>query len=106
MSKSAAPRGLARFDSATAQAQALALALHGREVESLSASPLLDRAMPLVNHLPRRAREWVYSIGGMTEGIAKRDARDLDIEGIARWIAGLFPARNIPPPSSARRTVP
>jgi len=96
MSQNQSPRGIARFDSATAQAQALALALHGREVESLSASPLLDRAMPLVNHLPRRAREWVYSIGGMTEGIAKRDARDLDIEGIARWIAGLFPARNYP----------
>ena len=96
MSGNTSPRGLARFDSATAQAHALALALHGREVESLSGSPLLDRAMPLVNRLPRRAREWVYSIGGMPEGIAKRRARELDIEGIARWIAGLFPERNYP----------
>jgi hypothetical protein len=96
MSGDSSPRGLARFDSATAQAQALARALHGRDVLSLSGSPLLDRAMPLVNHLPRRAREWVYSIGGMTEGIAKHRARHLDVEGVARWIAGLFPERNYP----------
>jgi hypothetical protein len=49
--------------------------------------------MPLINLLPRRPREWVYSVGGMTEGIAKRAARDIDIEGISRWIAGLFPER-------------
>ena len=96
MSKSAAPRGLARFDSATAQAHALALALHNREVESLSGSPLLDHAMPFVNLLPRRAREWVYSIGGMTEGIAAGGARQLDVEAIARWLAGLFPGRRYP----------
>ena len=96
MSKSASPRGIARFDSATAQAHALALALDGGEVESLSGSPLLDRAMPLVNRLPRRAREWVYSIGGMTEGIAAGGARDLDVEAIARWLAGLFPGRRYP----------
>jgi len=96
MSGSASPRGIARFDSATAQAHALALALHDREVASLSGSPLLDHAMPLVNLLPRRAREWVYSIGGKTEGIAARDARRLDVEGIARWLAGLFPERRYP----------
>jgi hypothetical protein len=96
MSSSASPHGIARFDSATAQAQALALALHGREVRSLSASPLLDRAMPLVNRLPRRAREWVYAIGGMTEGIARRQVRSLDVEAIARWIVGLFPDRRYP----------
>lgn len=93
---SKSPRGIARFDSATAMAQALALALRGQEVDSLSQSPLLDRAMPYVNLLPTRAREWVYSIGGMTEGIAKREAGRIDVEGIAEWIGGLFPERCYP----------
>jgi hypothetical protein len=96
MSTNASPRGIARFDSATAQAHALALALNGSEVASLSGSPLLDRAMPLVNRLPRRAREWVYSIGGMSEGIAAGGARELDVAAIARWLAGLFPERRYP----------
>jgi hypothetical protein len=64
---SSSPRGIARFDSAAAMTQAIASFLHGRDVASLSGSPILDRAMPSVNRLPRRAREWVYSIGGMTK---------------------------------------
>ena len=51
------PPGIARFDSAAAMVQAVAAFLHGRDVASLSGSPLLDRTMPLVNYLPRRARE-------------------------------------------------
>lgn len=85
------PRGIARFDSAAGMTQALAAALRGEPFASPSQSPLLDAAMPAINALPRAAREWVYSIGGMTEGIGIGQARRLDVEQIAEWIASLYP---------------
>ncbi|WP_371884400.1 hypothetical protein [Caballeronia sp. S22] len=88
------PRGIARFDSAAGMAQALALCLRGEPFSSPSQSPLLDAVMPAINRLPQRAREWVYAVGGMSEGIAARQARTLDVEGIGEWIAGLYPQRS------------
>lgn len=85
------PRGIARFDSAAAMAQALAASLKGEPFSSPSQSPLLDASMPAINCLPRTAREWAYAIGGMTESIGPRQARRLDIEKIAEWVAGLYP---------------
>lgn len=87
------PRGFARFDSAAAMAQALGASLHGAPFDSPSQSPLLDRVMPVANLLPRRPREWCYELGGMSEGIRRRQARGLDVEGIAEWLAGLYPQR-------------
>ncbi|WP_248323604.1 hypothetical protein [Caballeronia sp. Sq4a] len=87
------PPGIARFDSAAGMVQALAASLHGERFTSPSQSPLFDSLMPALNQLPRRPREWAYSIGGMTEGIAPRAARKLDVEGIGEWIAGLYPQR-------------
>jgi hypothetical protein len=82
------PPGIARFDSAAAMVQAIGSFLHGRDVASLSGSPLLDRAMPMVNHLPVRLSEWVYSIGGMTEAVNRARVRKLDFDRIADWITG------------------
>jgi hypothetical protein len=90
------PPGIARFDSAAAMVQAVAAFLHGRDVASLSGSPLLDRTMPLVNYLPRRAREWVYSMGGMTEAVSRREVGKLNFNHIAEWITGLLPRRSYP----------
>jgi len=90
------PPGIARFDSAAAMVQAIAFFLHGREFDSPSQSPLLDRMMPLVNWLPKRPREWVYSVGGMTEAISRKQAGAVDVEGISKWITGLFPSRPFP----------
>lgn len=87
------PRGIARFDSAAGMAQALAACLHGERFSSPSQSPLLDSLMPPINLLPKRQREWVYTVGGMSEGIRERDAQGLDVEGISEWIAGLYPQR-------------
>jgi hypothetical protein len=87
------PRGIARFDSAAGMVQALAACLHGERFSSPSQSPLLDSLMPPINLLPGRAREWVYTVGGMSEGITARQARRLDVEGIDEWIAGLYPRR-------------
>ncbi|MFT0167678.1 hypothetical protein ACLKMY_01420 [Paraburkholderia mimosarum] len=85
------PPGIARFDSAAAMAQALASMLHGRRFSSPSQSPLLDRLMPAINAMPKRQREWAYILGGMSEGIDPHRARNLDIERIAQWLAGLYP---------------
>jgi hypothetical protein len=87
------PRGIARFDSAAGMVQALASSLHGERFSSRSQSPLLDGLMPPINLLPKRPREWVYTVGGMSEGITARQARRLDVEGIGGWIAGLYPQR-------------
>ncbi|WP_322030285.1 hypothetical protein [Paraburkholderia sp. J76] len=85
------PPGIARFDSAAAMAQALASLLHGRRFSSPSQSALLDRFMPAINALPKRQREWAYILGGMSEGIDPRRAKNLDVERIAQWIADLYP---------------
>ena len=103
-SQDGAPRGIARFDSAAAMAQAVGSFLHRRDVSTLSGSPLLDRTMPLVNRLPRRLREWAYSLGGMTEAVPRAAVRSIDVDRIAEWIVHLFPARLYPPPSLAHRT--
>jgi hypothetical protein len=87
------PRGVARFDSAAAMAQALAASLQGAPFTSPSQSPLLDRLMRVANVLPRRPREWCYEFGGMTEGIRRRQAARLDVENVAEWLAGLYPQR-------------
>jgi hypothetical protein len=90
------PPGIARFDSAAAMVQAIGFFLNGREFDSPSQSPLLDRMMPLVNWLPQKPREWVYSIGGMTEAVGRKHVGSIDVEGISRWITGLFPALPFP----------
>lgn len=93
---SGSPSGIARFDSATAMAQAVGAFLHGRDVASLSGSPLLDRTMHVVNRLPRRARELAYSVGGMTEAVAPGRVARLPFDAISEWITGLFPRRPYP----------
>jgi hypothetical protein len=94
--KAPSPPGIARFDSAAGMVKAVAAFLHGRDVASLSGSPVLDRAMPLVNCLPQRAREWVYSLGGMTEAVSRKEIDRLNFNHIADWITSLFPRRSYP----------
>jgi hypothetical protein len=93
---SRAPSGIARFDSAAAMAQATGAFLRGKDVASLSGVATSDRMMPIVNRLPRRLREWVYSVGGMTEAVNATDVQAVDVDGISRWITGRFPAGPYP----------
>ena len=90
------PRGIARFDSSAAMAQALAASLHGRPFASLSGSPLFDALMPALNQLPRSWREQLYSFGGMAECVGAAQVHRLDLERIAAWLAGLYPQRIYP----------
>ncbi|MFD1800947.1 hypothetical protein ACFSFZ_01850 [Mixta tenebrionis] len=90
------PRGIARYDSAVAMVTALSNALHQRPFSSPSQSPTLDRVLPALNLLPDRMREWSYAVGGMTEGVTLNQLQQLDIEGIARWIAARYPQQHYP----------
>lgn len=77
-------------------AQAIGSFLHGYDVASLSGSPMLDRAMPAVNQSPRHLREWVYSIGGMTEAVSRKKMRRIGFDRIAAWLTELMPAQSYP----------
>ncbi|WP_312241069.1 hypothetical protein [Pantoea sp.] len=90
------PKGIARFDSAAAMLVALASALHDRPFDSPSQSPALDHLLPALNKLPERLREWGYAVGGMAEGITQSRAGNLDIEGIAEWMANAYPQQRYP----------
>ncbi len=96
MKRARPPPGIAGFDSAAAMVQAIGAFLNDRDVATLSGSPLLDRAMPAINRLPQRMREWAYSVGGMTEAVSHAELESLDYSTIAGWIAGLLPQRSYP----------
>jgi hypothetical protein len=89
----AAPPGIARFDSAAGMARALGHFLHGREFTSLTGSAALDTLIRRINLLPRRPREWFYSVSGAIEALPQRRVPRLDLDRIAAWLAGLYPDR-------------
>lgn len=88
-----APRGIARFDSAAAMVQALAACLHGKPFSNPGQSAFVERAAPIVNALPGAMLGIAYPGGGAAEAIGPRSATRLDIERIASWLCGLYPAR-------------
>ncbi len=90
------PPGIARFDSAAAMVQAVGAFLNDRDVATLSGSPLLDWTMPAINRLPRRVREWAYSIGGFTEAVRRASLATLDYDAVASWVSGRLPRRPYP----------
>ncbi len=77
-------------------ARALGAFLNGKDFASLTGSPALDRLLPSVNLLPRRAREWFYAFSGMVEAIGRGRVDRLDLGRIAAWLVGLYPDRIYP----------
>lgn len=90
------PKGIARFDSATAMLMALAHTLHDKPFDDTDTSPMLNRLLPSLNRLPTRLRDWGYAVGGKAEGITESQAGELDIEGIAEWMVSEYPERDYP----------
>ncbi len=89
------PRGsnsVANFDSAAAMLKALGRFLHGKDFPALGlrkAAPVI----PLVNLLPRGARESVYRWSGWSEALPARRLGRVRSEAITRWVTSQYPMR-------------
>lgn len=85
---------VAEFDSASAFLRATANFLHGRDFPALGLTGparSLEYLVPLVNLLPQKARETVYSYGGWQEAHGPRKLAGFRSEDFAKWAAGLYP---------------
>lgn len=91
-----APPGIAKFDSATAMTLALARFLDGRDFAGLGQSNLLQIATRGGGLLPRRLRERVFATLGAREGLSPRRIGTVKTDGVAEWLAGLYPRRPYP----------
>jgi hypothetical protein len=92
-------RAVASFDSASTFLRVLARHLHGQDSPALGlgrAARAASRLLPAVNHLPRSAREVIYTWSGWSEAIPARRAGDVDTEVIARWACDQYPRRRYP----------
>lgn len=76
--------------------QALGRYLQGQDFPRIGASPLAAPFTPIVNALPRRWREALFSWGGWHEGISPDRAGLVRAEEIARWIVACYPQRSYP----------
>ncbi len=92
----AAPNFVADFDSATGMLRAASNVLHGRDFRAIGVSPVLEPLAVAANILPRRGREMVYAIGGVTETISPRRLDKVDAEKLSRWAVARYPARRYP----------
>jgi hypothetical protein len=88
--------GVATFDSSTAMLRALSRFLHGRDFPALGEPRYLEVGATIVNRLPARLRELVFSLGGSMEGLPPAATRSIDAEDIASWAARHYPAQPYP----------
>jgi hypothetical protein len=92
-------RAVASFDSASTFLRVLAQHLHGKDSPALGLGPaarVASRVLPVVNKMPRRARETLYTWSGWSEALPERRVGDVDAEAIAAWAAGQYPGRRYP----------
>jgi hypothetical protein len=92
-------RAVASFDSASTFLRVLARHLHGEASPVLGLGPAAratSRVLPLVNRLPGRAREALYTWSGWSEALPQRRVGDVDAEAVAAWAAGQYPDRRYP----------
>jgi hypothetical protein len=95
------PGYLANFDSTTAMLRATAAALRGEDFPMLGALP--RRALPLarvgttlVNALPAKVREGLYTRSGGSEAISPGELGGVSAEDLSRWAAGSYPRSSYP----------
>lgn len=92
-------RAVASFDSASTFHRVLAQHLHGSGSPALGLGPAaraVGRVLPLVNRLPRAAREFLYTYSGWSEAIRPGQAGSVDTEAVAEWVCGAYPRRSYP----------
>lgn len=92
-------RAVASFDSASTFHRVLAQHLHGSGSPALGLGPAaraVSRVLPLVNRLPRGARESLYIVSGWSEAIRPEQAGAVDTEAVAEWVAAAYPRGTYP----------
>jgi hypothetical protein len=92
-------RAVASFDSASTFHRVLAQHLHGSGSPALGLGPAaqaMGRVLPVVNHLPRAAREALYIWSGWSEALRPGQAGTVDTEAIAQWVCDAYPRRTYP----------
>jgi hypothetical protein len=94
-----AQRAVASFDSASSFLRVLAQHLHGSSSPALglgAAARATGGVLPLVNRLPSKAREALYTWSGWSEALAPRRVGDVDTDAIASWACSHYPRRRYP----------
>jgi hypothetical protein len=90
------PPGIAKFDSASAMAMALARFLEGRDFVGLGQSRLLQALVRHADWLPRPLRERTFAYMGAQEGIAPEKVERANMAQVAEWLTSLYPRRRYP----------
>ncbi|HET7570674.1 MAG TPA: hypothetical protein VFK96_08845 [Gammaproteobacteria bacterium] len=96
-----AERAVAGYDSASSMLRALGLYLHGCDtpvlgIASASVEPFFDPLLKALDHLPRGAREALFTWGGISEALPIDRFGDVDAEAIADWCVNRYPRRPYP----------
>lgn len=88
----------ADFDSATAMALASARFLSGKDFPLLGHSygPALRPVLAAMNHLPEKARRWLYRVGSGREGLPPEVVASAQADALAEAVVNRFERRPYP----------
>lgn len=87
---------VASFDSATVLHAALAAALRGQPFPHLGHGPVAGGAVRAAGTLPWPLLRHLYTRIGASEGLHPRRLADVNLAGVAGWLADGYPARHYP----------
>jgi hypothetical protein len=90
------PDFIADFDSASAMVRATSAFLRGEDFPALGQSQAMKPFAAAANVLPRRLREKVFILGGVTETVPPRKVGGIDAEELSEWLLGSYPDRTYP----------
>lgn len=86
------PPYIAGFDSATAMLRATAAYLRGEDFPGMGTiPPALEPVATAINHLPREAKELVYTLGSAGESIPPAWLGNVSSEVVAQWMVSEYP---------------
>jgi hypothetical protein len=92
---------VANFDSEAAMLRALGNYLRGEDYPMTgsmprSVEPLMKALVAVVNALPRRVREEVYTWSGRSEAVPPKKLDQVRAEDISQWVVSHYPRRRYP----------
>jgi hypothetical protein len=94
-------RYVANFDSEAAMLRALGNYLRGEDFPMIgsmprSVEPLMKALVAVVNVVPRRVREEVYTWSGRSEAVPPKKLDQVRAEDVSRWVVSHYPQRRYP----------